>query len=335
MTAQTTARVVRFMAPRAVQIGTVDVCRPPGAVLLRTLYSGISSGTELLAYRGELSPDAALDNTLSGLSGGTFRYPFSYGYSCVAEVEAGSEALPAGSKVFAFAPHQDRFTHAEVDLIRLDDDTDPRQATLLPLVETALQMTLDAGQVLGQPVIVVGQGAVGLLVTLMLQQAGAQVLAIEPQQWRREVAASLDVDAVAPEEAPSTVMDRTNGRGVPLVVEASGNPGALASSLSLLAHEGVALVGSWYGTKPVTLPLGGDFHRRRLTIMSSQVSTIPVDQQSRWDVPRRRATARSLLSKLPLAAIATTEFAFPAAADAYAALDRGVEGVLHVALRYD
>ena len=335
MRAHTQARAVEFTGPRAVEITTVDVSQPAGAVLLRTLYSGISSGTELLAYRGELPPDTILDDTLSGLSGGTFRYPFSYGYSCVAEVEAGTEAFPTGSTVFAFAPHREKFAIAEADLIRLDDDVDPRQATLFPLVETALQMTRDAGQEFEQPVIVVGQGAVGLLVALLLQRAGAQVLAVEPQPWRREVAASLGVDAVAPDEASGAVMDLTHGSGVPLVVEVSGSPAALVSSLSLLAHEGVALVGSWYGTKPVTLPLGGAFHRRRLTIKSSQVSTIPADQQSRWDVPQRRASARSLLSRLPLAAIATTEFPFPAAADAYSALDRGVEGVLHVALRYD
>jgi threonine dehydrogenase-like Zn-dependent dehydrogenase len=169
----------------------------------------------------------------------------------------------------------------------------------------------------------------------MLQRAGAKVLAVEPQLWRRDVAASVGVDAVSPDEVSSVVMDLTHGCGVPLVVEASGSPAALVSSLSLLAHEGVALVGSWYGTKPVTLPLGGAFHRRRLTIKSSQVSTIPAGQQSRWDIPQRRASARSLLPQLPLAAVATTEFAFPAAADAYAALDRGVEGVLHVALRYE
>jgi 2-desacetyl-2-hydroxyethyl bacteriochlorophyllide A dehydrogenase len=335
MTAQTRARVVQFTGPGAVELVPTDVDQPPGTVLLRTLYSGISAGTELLAFRGELPPDTALDDTLSGLSGGTFRYPFSYGYSCVAEVEAGSATLPTGSRVFAFAPHQDRFAHAEADLLPLDDDADPRQATLFPLVETALQLTLDAGQVLGQPVIVAGQGAVGILVSLMLQRIGAQVLAVEPQLWRRDVVASLGVDAVTPDEASNAVMDLTQGRGVPLVVEASGNPAALASSLSLLAHEGVALVASWYGTKPATLPLGDAFHRRRLTIRSSQVSTIPADQQSRWNVSRRRATARSLMSQLPLAPIATTEFAFPAAADAYAALDRGAQGVLHIALRYD
>jgi len=335
MRADTQARVLRFTGPRSVEIATVDVRRPAGTVLLRTLYSGISSGTELLAYRGELPPDTALDDTLSGLSGGTFRYPFSYGYSCVAEVEAGTETFPEGSRAFAFAPHRDRFAVAEADLILLDDDVDPRLATLFPLVETALQMTLDAAQVFEQPVIVVGQGAVGMLVALLLQRAGARVVAVEPQLWRREVAASLGVAAVAPDEASGVVTELTQGAGVPLVVEASGSPAALVGSLSLLAHEGVALVGSWYGTKPVTLPLGGAFHRRRLTIKSSQVSTIPADQQSSWDVPQRRASARSLLSSLPLAAIATTEFPFSAAADAYAALDRGVEGVLHVALRYD
>jgi 2-desacetyl-2-hydroxyethyl bacteriochlorophyllide A dehydrogenase len=330
------ARAVQFTEPRQVRVAPVVLPTPrPGRdLVVRTTYSGISAGTELLAYRGELDSATALDETLSSLSG-SFRYPFSFGYSCVGRVEIGTAAIPEGSAVFAFHPHQDRFVVAEDDVVALDAGTDPRLATLFPLVETALQLTLDAGPVAEETVVVAGLGPVGLLTAMMLNRAGAHVLASEPRPWRREIAASLGVSAVAVADLPARLADETGGRGASMLVELSGVPQALAEGLSLLAHEGTALVGSWYGTKPVPLPLGGHFHRRRLTVRSSQVSTIPVAMQGRWDKNRRRRTAAGLLDRLPLRALATTEYAFDDAPNAYAALDRGDEGVLHAALRYE
>ena len=326
----TTAQAVQFTAPHEVRIAPAKLPAPgPGEVLVKTSYSGISAGTELLAYRGQLNPSTALDETLDSLSG-SFAYPFSYGYSAVGVVEQGTEAVPAGTLVFAFQPHQDRFVVAESGLIVLPKDVDLRLATLFPLVETALQFTLDAGGVLAETVVVVGLGAVGLLTALLLRRAGAKVVGSEPLQWRRAIAENLGLQTVSPEQLAETI----GKDGVPLLVETSGAPAALASGLALLGHEGTALVGSWYGTKPVLLPLGEEFHRRRLTIRSSQVSTIPVAQQNRWDGERRRAAARELLAVLPLERLATTEFAFADAAQAYAAIDRGEPGLLHAALRY-
>jgi threonine dehydrogenase-like Zn-dependent dehydrogenase len=123
--------------------------------------------------------------------------------------------------------------------------------------------------------------------------------------------------------------------GVPLVVEVSGAPAALAEGLELLAHEGTALVGSWYGTQAVPLPLGGPFHRRRLTIRSSQVSTVPATLSDRWHVARRRTVAMDLLDVLPLSSLATTEVSFEDAPAAYDAVDGRAPGVVHVALRYE
>jgi threonine dehydrogenase-like Zn-dependent dehydrogenase len=145
----------------------------------------------------------------------------------------------------------------------------------------------------------------------------------------------MGITAVPTDELPARVALATGGHGVSLLVELSGQPSALADGLALLRHEGTALVGSWYGAKPVPLPLGAEFHRRRLTLRSSQVSTIPASLQDRWDVPRRRAATLALLAELPLKALATTEFAFDDAADAYAAIDRGEPGLIHVALRYE
>ena len=329
------ARAVQFTAPRRVEIVSVSLPVPgPEDLVVRTLYSGISAGTEMLAYRGELDSTTLLDETLGALQG-SFRYPFCYGYSCTGVVERGTRSVPAGSLVFAFLAHQDRFVVPDSDVVVLDDTAEPRSATLFPLVETALQITLDSDAPKAETVVVVGLGVVGLLTALLFRRAGTDVLAAEPQSWRRDLAASLGIDSVSPVELPDRVSELTGGRGTPLLVELSGAPAALADGLRLLCHEGTALVGSWYGTKPVPLPLGAEFHRRRLTVRSSQVSTIPRRLQDRWDVPRRRAHARELLGELPLQMIATTEFPFEEAPDAYIAIDTGQPGLLHAALRYE
>jgi 2-desacetyl-2-hydroxyethyl bacteriochlorophyllide A dehydrogenase len=327
------ARALRFVGPRQVELHEVQLADPAdGEILVRTAYTGISSGTEMLAYRGEIDRDLPLDDTLGAL-GGTFTYPFAYGYSAVGVVQRTSSALPEGSLVFAFHPHQDLFTVAEQDVIAVGS-AEPREAVLLPLVETALQACLDAGPRLGEQVVVLGLGCVGILTGALLARAGAEVVAVDPLPGRRAAAAAFGLDAMAPEEVAGAVLARTGARGVSLVVEASGNPAALGAALDLLAREGTALVLSWYGTKPVALPLGARFHRERLTIRSSQVSTIPFAQAGRWDRTRRRAAAAALLEELPIAALATHTFPFERAPEAYAAVDRADDGLIHAALQF-
>jgi 2-desacetyl-2-hydroxyethyl bacteriochlorophyllide A dehydrogenase len=327
------ARAVTFVAPHQVEMREQNVPEPKnGQMLVRTLYSGISAGTEILAYRAEIDPQLALDSSIPALSG-RFGYPFHYGYSCVGRVEVSQAALAVGSVVFAFHPHQDWFVVDAAEAIPLGA-VDPRLGTLFPMVETALQVTLDAGNVLEQPVVVVGLGAVGILTAALLLRAGARVVAAELRQWRREVAAGLGVAAISPDDLEQVVIAETDGDGVPLVVEVSGDPAALAAALPLLAHEGTALVASWYGARPVTLPLGGQFHRRRLTIRSTQVSTIPARLGAAWTRDRRRAAARRLLEELPVQVLATHVFPFEDAAVAYAAVDRGESGLLHAAFSY-
>jgi 2-desacetyl-2-hydroxyethyl bacteriochlorophyllide A dehydrogenase len=327
------ARALSFEAPRRVRHVDVEVPAPAdGEVLVRTLFSGISAGSELLAYRGEVDPQLPLDETIGAL-GGTFAFPFRYGYSCVGEVEKSDDAERRGALVFAFHPHQERFVAPWHDVVPLQS-VDPRTATLFPLVETAFQACLDAGQIYADPVVVLGLGPLGLLTAHLLGRAGARVIGAEPRPWRREAAAALGVEAVSPDGLAAEVVNRSEGRGVPLLVDTSGRPEALASGLSLLAREGTALVLSWYGTKEVPLPLGGAFHRRRLTLRSSQVSSIPAVMSDRWDVARRRAAVRALLPTLPLGALATHTFPFERAADAFEALDRGETALVHAALCY-
>jgi threonine dehydrogenase-like Zn-dependent dehydrogenase len=264
---------------------------------------------------------------------GTFRYPFAYGYSAVGVVERGTADLPEGARVFAFHPHQDRFVASGPDVVPLGG-LDPRLGTLFPLVETALQISLDAAPRPGEEVVVLGLGAVGLLSAALLGRAGASVLGVEPRTPRREAARALGLEAVRPEDAADAVAERTGGRGADLAVECSGDPATPAAALGLLRHEGTLWVASWFGTTPVPLPLGAAFHRRRLSIRSTQVSTIPAALSCGWDRARRRRRALALMAELPLGLLATHEFEFERAAEAYAAIDRGEEGLIHAALRY-
>src|SRR6266511_3318090 len=222
------ARAVHFVAPRRVELREIDLPDPSeGRILVATEWSGISSGTELLAYRGEVDPDLPLDETLGALAG-TFAYPFRYGYSAVGRVVRPAGSLREGQLVFAFHPHQDRFV-ADARAAIPVEGLDPRAATLYPLVETALQVCLDAAPRLGETVVVVGLGAVGILVAALLARAGAVVLGAEPEATRRAAAAAFGVRAIAPDEIAETVAAETAGRGADLVVEASGDPRALAS----------------------------------------------------------------------------------------------------------
>jgi 2-desacetyl-2-hydroxyethyl bacteriochlorophyllide A dehydrogenase len=326
------ARQVVFVAPRRVEVREVDLDEPgPGGVMVRTASTGISGGTEMLAYRGEIDPDVPLDASLPTLRG-RFRYPYSYGYSAVGTVERSNADVPEGLEVFAFHPHQDRFV-VDAGSVMPVGDLPVRIATLFPLAETGLQVALDADVTAGDLAVVIGLGPVGIFAGVVLARFGARVLGSEPSPTRREVAARFGVSAVPPEQLRSALFDAAPD-GAAVVVEASGDPSALASGLELLRHEGVAVVAAWYGRKQVPLPLGAAFHRRRLTIRSSQVSTIPARLAGSWDVRRRREEALGLLRWPPVADLATHEFPLERAADAYAAIDRGDEDLIHAALTY-
>src|SRR5260221_3770947 len=172
-----------------------------------------------------------------------------------------------------------------------------------------------------------GAGVLGLVTGLLLRRAGWRPLIAEPLEWRRAIASSVGVSAVAPAELLK--------EEVPLVIDASGNPDAPAMALNMLAHEGTLLIASWFGTKPVVLPLGGAFHRRRLIIRSTQVSTMPARLSGTWTRSRRRREAVGVLAELPLAQLCTHVFAFGHAAEAFRAVDQGKPGLVPAVLDYD
>ncbi|MEW6178425.1 MAG: zinc-binding alcohol dehydrogenase [Chloroflexota bacterium] len=267
-------------------------------VLIQTRYSGISAGTESLIYRGLFPENLLLDETLSSLSG-EFSYPFRYGYCCVGKIiECGKQVDRKwlGVRVFAFYPHCSYFTSPLSDLLPLPDILRDEDAVFIPNMETAVNLLQDGRPILGESVAVFGLGMVGLLTTALLGQFPLGFLGcLDLHPHRRQIAFHLGADvALNPLELwqSGSLREAFISAGLPqsgadLIYELSGSPAALNQAIELCGFNSRIVVGSWYGKKSVPLDLGGLFHRNRISIISSQVSTISPALSGRWDKSRR------------------------------------------------
>lgn len=329
------AAAVWFPRARAVELRTEELAETgPGDVRVRALVSAISHGTEMLVYRGEVDSELALD--LPTLTGG-YGFPLKYGYASVGRVVALGRDVPGlreGDLVFALHPHQDEYVLPASLVRRLPDGVAPEQGVFLANLETAVNVVLDAKPRLGETVAVFGQGVVGLIVTQLLDRSGARVVAVEPSTLRRSFAERCGArHAIAPGEA-GRLRALTGPRGADIAIEASGSPPALQAAIDCVAPEGTVVVCSWYGDKPVPLDLGGNFHRGRVRLISSQVGRIDPSLAPRWDRERRLALATELLGELVLGDLVTHRFPFVRAAEAYALLDDWNAETVQVVLDY-
>lgn len=332
------ARALWWVGPRQAAFRT-EPLPPlgPHDVVVRALVSGISAGTELLVYRGEVPPDLALD--LPSLAG-SFGYPIKYGYASVGRVLAVGAAVRdvvPGSLVFALHPHQDYYVVPAASVVPLPPGLAPEEGVFLANLETAVNVVLDAAPRLGETVLLSGLGVVGLLILQVLQRQGVeQVVGVDPLPPRRALARRLGAAlALAPEDdLTAEVRALTGGRGADVAIEVSGAPAALQAAIEAVADEGTVVVASWYGTKPVTLALGGHFHRGRVRLVSSQVGRVAPQLAPRWDIARRRAVATGLLRRLPLTELITHRIPFEEAEAAFALLDLRPESALQVVLTY-
>lgn len=322
------ARAVWFGAPQMVEIRceSLPALAGPRDVRVHALASGISHGTEMLVYRGEAPADLAFDlPTLAG----SFALPAKYGYALVGQVvEAGANVaqLAVGDRVFVHHPHQTELVVDAALPIRLPHGVEPWRGIFLANLETALNVVLDAHARFGERVVVFGQGMVGLLVTQLLARSGVTVIAVDGYERRRALAERFGATAVAPDEVKETDADVT--------IEISGNPTALQRAIDTTAVEGTVVVASWYGTKQVDLRLGEAFHRRRLKLVSSQVSNIDPALAPRWNRSRRMDLALELLPQLDLEPLVSHRFAFDQAAEAYRLIDEHPEQTVQVVLTY-
>lgn len=329
-----TARAVFFVAPRRVEVRDVpldpeEAGQREGWCEIEVTTMAISGGTELLIYRGQQPTLLAADDTLPSLEGG-LAYPLRYGYSAVAKVATG---IDAGKRVFVFYPHQDRAVVARAETLALPESLADEDAALLPLVETAITLVHDAAPRYGDVALVVGLGVVGQLTARLLCAAGCSaVIGAEPRLERRERAARYGCRTVEPAGVGDAVERTTNGRGVDVAIEVSGAPAGMQTGIDALAFGGTLVAASWLGTRLASLDLGAAFHRKRLQIRSSQVSSIDPALTGRWDKPRLLQLAMGAADRLQPAQYVTHRFPLDRAQEAYELLDRGEEGVLQVLL---
>lgn len=317
-------------------LGQVEVRAEPlpapglGEVLVQTVCSAVSAGTEMLVYRGQFPRGLRLDATLSTLSG-SFAYPLRYGYAAVGRVaELGPDVSAewAGRLVFAFQPHATHFVAPVAALQPLPEGLPPEDAVFLPNMETAVNFLLDGAPLLGERVAVFGQGVVGLLTTALLARLPlASLHTFDRFALRRKWSLKLGATACAdPADLPALDAD--------LCYELSGSPAALDSAIAVTGYAGRIVVGSWYGEKRHPVDLGGRFHRERLRLISSQVSTLTPELQARWTKVRRLQVAWQRLADVRPAQLITHSFPLSDSANAYALLDQHPDQTLQVIFRY-
>ncbi|MGI5379477.1 zinc-dependent alcohol dehydrogenase [Streptomyces sp. CA-251387] len=271
-----------------------------GDVLVRSLYSGVSRGTETLVFRGGV-PESQHAAMRAPFQEGEFPAPVKYGYLSVGVVEEGPEEL-VGRTVFCLHPHQTRYVVPASAVTVVPDSVPARRAILAGTVETAVNALWDAAPLIGDRIAVVGGGMVGCSVAALLARfPGVRLQLVDADPGRAKVAEALGVGFATPDEALGEC---------DLVVHASATEQGLARSLDLLTAEGTVLELSWYGDRQVSLPLGEAFHSRRLVIRSSQVGTVSPARRASRTYADRLALALDLLADPALDALVTGESAF-------------------------
>jgi threonine dehydrogenase-like Zn-dependent dehydrogenase len=269
-------------------------------VLVQTTYSGISRGTEALIYRHAV-PESEWDRMRAPFQQGRLPGPVKYGYANVGRVVAGAAPL-LGRSVFCLYPHQTLYTVPAAAVHVLPDGVPEGRAVLAANMETAVNALWDAAPLLGQRIVVVGAGVLGALCGYLAGRVpGCQVCLVDLHADRAPLADALGVQFALPEAAPSDA---------DLVVHTSASARGLALALSLAGDEANVLELSWYGSEPVSVPLGAAFHARRLKISASQVGKVAPAMRARRSHAQRLAFALSLLRDPALEALISAESAF-------------------------
>lgn len=255
----------------------------PGHCIVQSLYSLISTGTERLVATGHV-PASLHDSMAVPYMEGSFSFPIKYSYSLVGRVVQGSPKLK-GRLVHVLHPHQSHCMVQEADVFPVPDKVPPLRATLASNMETALTALWDAEVAIGDKVLVVGFGMIGALVSRLLQAMPAVTLFVCDTNAERIAIAEQAGFTVAPPEM----------HDFDIAFHSSGSEAGLQASMDAVGHEGRVVELSWYGTRPVSVHLGGSFHRQRKQLISSQVASLPARRSARWDFRRRKEVVFELL----------------------------------------
>ncbi len=289
----------------------------PGEVLLESIASAISPGTEMLFYKGDIEEGIAVDAALEGYRR-PLSYPLRYGYATAGRIaHAGRDVDQGlvGRLAFAFTPHATASCHVSDAVVLVPEGVNPEEAAFLASAETAVNLVLDGRPLLGERASVFGLGVVGLLTAGLLARFPlARLRGWDLHPLRREAAASFGVTAADPRETPPDPGTED------LSIESSGSATGLRLALSSCGFSGRLVVASWYGTsarKQAFDLFDTSFHRNRVRIVSSQVSTIDPSLSGRWTRERRREAAWDAIRSLRPGRLVTHRVPFARASDAY------------------
>ncbi|MCC6299225.1 MAG: zinc-binding alcohol dehydrogenase [Anaerolineales bacterium] len=356
-------KTIYFTAPRQVELRE-EPLPDLGAddVLVETICSAISAGTESLVYQNRFPRDVETDSVISGLRG-AFEYPLAYGYACVGVVrETGKQVDKSWQDkiVFSFQPHTSHFIAKPDSLFPIPESISQEAACFLPNMETAVNLVQDAAPILGERVLVLGQGIVGLLVSALLKEFPLESLVTSDRfELRRKASLAIGVDdsfkPVSMKDNESFPLDdnsvqsdinqqsvtRTHPKSqsgytqnFDLTFELTGSPSALDDAIAMTTFSGRIVIGSWYGDKRAPIDLGGAFHRSRIKLISSQVSTIAPELSGRWDKARRFNVAWEALRRIQPQKWITHRFPIEDAQDAYRLLDENPQETIQVVFDY-
>ena len=353
-------RTLYFTAPRQVELREESL-PPLGAneVLVETICSAISAGTEMLIYQDRfprdtstaLSASLETDSVISALRG-AFKYPLAYGYACVGIVRKTGEKVDKSwrdKSVFSFQPHTSHFISKTDSLLPVPESLF-EAACFLPNMETAVNLVQDGAPILGERVLVLGQGVVGLLTTSLLKEFPLEnLVTADCYELRRKasrdigVTRSYDPNDLATNETTDESRDDkvkkidqigyTQGK-FDLTFELTGSPTALNDAIASTSFSGRIVIGSWYGEKRAGIDLGGAFHRSRIKLISSQVSTIAPELSGRWDKRRRFEVAWEALKRIQPQKWVTHRIPITEAEKAYQLLDENPQETIQVILEY-
>ncbi|HKJ39509.1 MAG TPA: zinc-binding alcohol dehydrogenase [Anaerolineales bacterium] len=338
------SKTLFFAAPKKIEIREQELpALKDNEVLVETVCSAISAGTEMLVYRGQFPHLADAHDQFSS----DLNYPLAYGYACVGRITKTGKLADKSlldNLVFGFAPHTSAFICDPSTLIPAPASLPAEACSFLPNMETAVNLIQDAAPLLGERVLVLGQGVVGLIVASLLKEFPLATLSTSDNyELRRKASLEIGVnDSFTPEDM--TLPGETTRSGsthqsayaqkYDLTFELSGSPSALNDAVSNTAFSGRIVIGSWYGEKKAPIDLGGAFHRSRIQLISSQVSTIAPALSGRWDKARRFEVAWEALKRIQPQKWITHRFPLEEAEKAYQLLDENPQETIQVLFTY-
>ncbi len=308
------ARAVYFTKPFTVEITKEEIQPRSGELLIQSRCMAISHGTEGHLYRNTF-PSGESRDQLNALAN-EMKYPLKYGY-----MNAGT--TPSGERVFAFYPHQDTFYFPQKELIYFPKSVSFEDIVLYPSVETAFTIVMDTAPLPGERILLIGQGMIGLLISeILIDYPGIHLAALEVDPYRRELSTKLGLTAVdlsqlTKQNLRESVHQLFHGHFPDKIIDVSGSEKGLQMAIDSAGFETHIIEASWHGSLPVTIRLGEEFHRKRLTISSSQVSTLSSQLNSRWDKSRRTEEVKRWINSIKPSKYVTHRFSLSQVKEAY------------------